>query len=46
MKRFGARGFKKNKLREERTAGRVRVLGGIVLALLAFGGAFYFLAVR
>jgi len=38
--------LQKNKLREERTARRVRVLGGIILALFAFGSAFYLLAVR
>lgn len=36
----------KGKLREEATARRARVLGGIVLVLLAFGSAFYLLAVR
>ena len=34
------------KLREEATARKAKVLGGIVLVLLAFGSAFYLLAVR
>jgi hypothetical protein len=37
--------LQKGKLREETTARKAKVLGGIVLVLLAFGSAFYFLAV-
>ena len=38
--------LQKGKLREEATARKAKVLGGIVLVLLAFGSAFYLLAVR
>jgi hypothetical protein len=36
----------KGKLREQATARKAKMLGGIVLALLAFGGGFYLLAVK
>jgi hypothetical protein len=35
-----------NKLHEEATARKLKLVAGIVFVLLAVGGAFYFLAVR
>lgn len=35
-----------NKLREEATARKLKLLAGIVLILLSLGSAFYFIAVR
>ena len=38
--------LQKGRLREEAAAGKVKILGRVVFILLAFGGAFYLLALR